>query len=141
MKCYVFPTYCMDARAVLINAQFNCVITRVKPYGGSWIWSGHELSRLNSSIVKGQPDVAPWLERDVPTSLMARLVIKQKASNAAPAWRCFVSVGKIPAESSADDAAAIDYGQLGENKGFGILLLLRLHVTYAPAYHNNQQDE
>ena len=52
MKCYVFPTDCMDARAVLINAQFNCVITGVKAYGSPCIWSSQELRRHDSFIVE-----------------------------------------------------------------------------------------
>src|SRR6266568_2516150 len=52
MKRYVFPTYRMDARAVLINPEFNCVISPVQPYGGPCIWSSQELRRHDSFIVE-----------------------------------------------------------------------------------------
>jgi hypothetical protein len=36
---------------------------------------------------------------------------------------------------------AIDYGQLRENKGFGILLLFGVYATCELAHHGNQQDD
>jgi len=141
MRRYVFPTYRMDARAVPINPEFHCVINPVQPYGRPRIWSSQELRRHDSFIVNCQPDVAPWFEGDVPTSFLTCLVIKEQASNAAPAWDFLVSVGKVSAESSTNDAMAIDNGQLRENKGFGILPLLGVYVPCELTCYENQQDD